>query len=228
MSSVLGISGFAGSGKDTIANHLIEKHGWSGKLSFARNLKDMVKYVFKLSEYQVSDHDGKKQDLGEVVLTTSQLGGILTWMCRTHDASGLAGRKAEIKQFLADSVGRKFSTPREIMQFVGTDVCRNIIPTYHIDIIQKLVQQIEGNWIITDVRFINEAEMLQSLNGVLIRVERPDLSLTEVYRHSSETALNDWNQWNSVILNDTPNVEDLYTKVDKFLEENQLCRKIIL
>ena len=42
---IIGICGFAGSGKDTIANHLIETHGFK-KLSFASVLKDIVSILF--------------------------------------------------------------------------------------------------------------------------------------------------------------------------------------
>lgn len=221
---LLGLSGRAGAGKDTIADYLIKDHGWSGKMSYARNLKDMIKHVFKLSEYQLMDHKGKKQPIN-ISLTPAHIGGVLTWMCRTHEASGLAGRTAEIKKFIADVKGKKFSTPREVIQFVGTDLCRMVIPTYHVDIIKQKLDKATGSWIITDVRFPNEADLVKDKGGYLIKVERPGLETTDVHRHSSETALQDWDSWHSTIINDSSNIEDLYTKVDKFLIEGNLCRK---
>ncbi len=222
MSFILGISGFAGSGKDTIGDYLVSQHGWSGKMSFARNLKDMCKAVFNLTEHQVSDHDGKKFIFPQPIkFADTHVNLLLAWMCRTHETSGFTKEhRAEILQMLSDSRGRVFRTPREIMQFVGTDFCRTIIPTYHIDIIKQKLLANEGNWIITDVRFPNEAETLQLLSGLIIRVERPGLVVSEeVIRHPSETALSDW-KFDAVILNDVERVEDLYLKVDKFLEEH--------
>ncbi len=224
MSFILGISGFAGSGKDTIGDYLVAHHGWNGKLQFARNLKDMCKSTFGLSEYQVSDHEGKKSVFkNPVKLTQTHVNLLLAWMCKTHETTGITkDRRAEVMAMIVGSYGKEFKTPREILQFVGTEFCRTIIPTYHVDIIAQKIQKDQGKWIITDVRFPNEAEMLKSISGVIIRVERPGLIIAEdVKRHPSETALADW-KFDAVVQNDVERVEDLYLKVDKFLEEQNL------
>ena len=85
MGFVLGINGAAGAGKDTLADYLVSKHGWTKKLSFARNLKDLCKKAFDLSEFQVDNQKGKGQDLEcPKVFTTDAFGSILYWMYRTH------------------------------------------------------------------------------------------------------------------------------------------------
>ena len=60
MGFVLGFSGAAGAGKDTVADYLIEGGGWDGKLSFAGNLKEMCKLVFNLTDHDVYDQEGKQ------------------------------------------------------------------------------------------------------------------------------------------------------------------------
>jgi hypothetical protein len=228
MRSVIGLSGYAGSGKDTVADFLIEKRGWTGKTSFARNLKDLVKAVFKLSEYEVSDHNGKKSKFNApLILNSSHVGAILVWMTRTHkNLSPESPSKETLKEFFLSVAGKSFETPREILQFVGTDFCRYIIPTYHTDVLKTFLSSQEGNWVVTDVRFPNEAQVIKDFNGALIKIERPDLEHSVVHRHESEVALSSWSDWDATIVNDASSIEDLYSKVDKFLEENQLCQII--
>jgi len=76
---------------------------------------------------------------------------------------------------------------REVMQFVGTDVFRRMYPKVWVDGTIKKIQA-EGSLfaVITDLRFPDEVEGVQSVDGKVIRLTRdvfPDNN------HSSETAL---------------------------------------
>lgn len=81
-------------------------------------------------------------------------------------------------------------TVRELLQRIGTDAIRNNI---HPDAWVKslfAVMSTRSNWLITDVRFPNEAQAIKDRGGIVIRVKRPFVpSDTE---HISETALDDW------------------------------------
>lgn len=72
-------------------------------------------------------------------------------------------------------------------------------------------------WIISDVRFPNEARAIKERNGVLIRVERPCPTCKKykdsfesrycsnpyhINSHESETALDNWKDWDYMIKND--------------------------
>ena len=88
-------------------------------------------------------------------------------------------------------------TPRKLLQLVGTECGRQIIhPNIWINATMSMYQAkvkfddstTDGNtwtypnWIIPDVRFINEAESIKSRNGLLIRVERPiDLRFPDLF-----------------------------------------------
>jgi len=225
MGFVLGISGPAGSGKDTVADYLIETHGWDGKLSFARNLKNMCKAVFKMSEWQVSSQEGKRATFGKpIVFTEGHLGSVLFWMSQTHANFPIAaGAKEKVKAL----VGRELRTPREILQMIGTDICRSLISSYHLDIVWKDAAA-DGNWVVTDVRFPNEAEMLANdLKGSVIKVFRPQASSCEgeTKTHLSEVALSSWSGFSDTIDNSIEGLENLYKEVNSFLERNNLpCR----
>lgn len=75
------------------------------------------------------------------------------------------------------------------------------------------------NWIITDVRYKNEADAIKSLGGILIRVDR-NTELND--DHISETALDDYDGWDYVIdnngtLGDLRNkVRELYDRTGGF------------
>ena len=226
MGLVLGLSGPASSGKDTVGNYLLSRYGW-GKLSFARNLKDMAQHVFKLSEWEVDDEKGKRMLLPvPVELTFTHIGAILTWMSRTHGSAGFPS-VAERKQRYASVlklIGRKLETPRDILQIVGTEICRTLVPNYHLDmVVQQLDTHPETNWVITDVRFPNEADLLKdTYSAHVIRLERPTLDQTQgLYSHASEIAMADWNGFSSVIENSS-SLDSLYEKVDHFLKETGL------
>lgn len=64
-------------------------------------------------------------------------------------------------------------TPRWVLQYWGTEVCRN---GFHQDIwvasLENKLRNIENDVIITDCRFSNEINTIKSLNGITIRVER--------------------------------------------------------
>jgi len=47
------------------------------------------------------------------------------------------------------------------------------------------------NWIITDVRFPNEAQAIKDKKGIIIRIDRPFVKA--INNHPSETGLDDWN-----------------------------------
>lgn len=113
------------------------------------------------------------------------------------------------------------ASPRELLQKFGTDCCRQ---SFRDDIwVRSAERRIAGlpfdNIVITDVRFINEAEAIKSWDGYLVKVDRPGYSrLTEEQQqHESETALDDWAEWDAVISNEG-SLEELVEKASEVLE----------
>ena len=64
-------------------------------------------------------------------------------------------------------------TPRWVLQYWGTEVCRN---NFHTDIwvasVENKLRQTTDNIVITDCRFINEVKSIKSVGGVTMRVSR--------------------------------------------------------
>lgn len=117
-------------------------------------------------------------------------------------------------------------TPRETMQYVGTECFRNCFGNMFPHIgdkiwIMSLQQQLEimikngqTKIVIPDVRFPNETELIRQLNGKLIRVMRPYLLMSDP--HASENYINtlvvDYE-----IVNNT--FEQLYHDVDEIITD---------
>lgn len=84
-------------------------------------------------------------------------------------------------------------TNREILQRVGTEAMRN---GFHKDVWAKITElrikeAIDGGefFIITDVRFPNEAETIRKHGGIIVEVLRPDVESNGIENHASEQRL---------------------------------------
>lgn len=64
-------------------------------------------------------------------------------------------------------------TPRWVLQYWGTEVCRN---SFHKDIwvasVENKLRQTNDNIVITDCRFANEVNSIKSVGGITMRVSR--------------------------------------------------------
>jgi hypothetical protein len=146
-------------------------------------------------------------------------------------------------------------TYRELLQIVGTDLFRN---KFHEDtwinalfVDYKAWGQYEysemylkehpnskgtelmfPNWVITDLRFPNEAKAIKDRDGIIIRINRPivkddgrwskykHVMLQTKHNHSSETSLDDYN-FDYTIDNNTT-IEELVEKVKVILKDIKL------
>lgn len=218
---IIVLAGEAGVGKDTFAKPLITagfNHG-----SFAANLKQMCQTVFNISPYLTDTQEGKMKRL-EVPrpLREVQLRAIIRWIDKTHDLTGCAHIISEIKanhiHKLVRTTGKpkEFHTAREILQFVGTDICRRICPDYHVDVLAMKIEKMPGNWVITDARFPNERAMLKKAFGAtLIRLKRPGFEPIGGI-HESELSFGKDEEYD-VVFNNSGTIEDLQNEARRYL-----------
>ena len=191
---IIGISGKACSGKDTAAKMLevlyanpdISYEDFANRkyknfadiqiMHFADILKETVRALFGIGEWETNTQEGKK-------ITISWIG----------------------------------KTVRELLQKVGQGLRDAIDPDLWI---KALFANTEGwsNYIIADVRYPNELEAIKERNGVLIRIDRNGAGAGN---HSSETALDDYNDWDLIIDNNSTK-EDLFNVLKKIIQEYPL------
>lgn len=72
-------------------------------------------------------------------------------------------------------------TPREFMQYVGTEIARQFTPNIWVN---ALDARLKGETVITDLRFDNEAAYVQNRGGMVIQIERPGTAGDDA--HASE------------------------------------------
>jgi hypothetical protein len=138
-------------------------------------------------------------------------------------------------------------TVRQLLQKVGTDAIRNQVhPNAWVNALftdykeQDYVNSINSNWIITDVRFPNEAKAIKDRGGIIIRVNREWLTVanekgnkttinhlipldsgkTNIESHISETALDDYTFDYTIDNNGT--IEELIEKVKEILIKEKI------
>jgi hypothetical protein len=124
-------------------------------------------------------------------------------------------------------------TVRELLQILGTDALRDqlhkdvwinsmfvdFMPDF-IEVRDNEFEEVEPNWVITDMRFENEFISVKRRGGVTIRVTRPSAEVDDKSKlHSSETALHNY-AFDFEIVNDG-SFEDLREKVKKVLDSLQ-------
>lgn len=214
--TIITFCGLIGSGKDTAANYLVSEHGFQQE-SFAASLKDAVASIFNWDRELL---EGKTP---EARLWRDQVD---TWW--------------------ATRLGMPDLTPRWILQYWGTEVCRI---GFHNDIwiasLENRLRTRNSNVVISDVRFPNEIKAIKNLGGYVIRIKRgedpawykhaiivnqQDRSSAEWARsaeilrnlgiHSSETA---WaGAGVDVVINNMGSIQDLHNNIEKVIKSLEL------
>jgi hypothetical protein len=211
---IIGVCGFIGSGKDTIADYLTNFHGFRRE-SFANSLKDAVAQVFGWDRTML---EGRTKQARE-------------W-------------REQKDNWWSERLGMDI-TPRWVLQYWGTEVCRR---AFHDDIwiasLENKLRNSKDDIVISDCRFPNEIKSIKDAGGIVIRVKRgpepewyndaADMNagdkcmnwmmaktrMATLGIHASETA---WvgTKFDAVLTNDG-SIDDLFVKV-KDLVSNHLA-----
>lgn len=116
-------------------------------------------------------------------------------------------------------------TPREILQLFGTDVCRENLQKYFdvstaniwSDRMLEKLQRSRTHVVVSDVRFLNEAELIRAQKGILVRIVREDMK-TGFCTHKSETEQDSIQV--DYTVNNNGTIEDLRVAVCKLLDDH--------
>lgn len=142
---VIGLTGFAGAGKSTVANYLVEQHGFT-RLSFAAPLKKMLR---TLNPIMPDSRPGHDIHLDQVIALFD-------------------GDETKIKE---SYYGPEY---RRLMQVLGTDCIRAEEPEFWTNAAERQLTDPEGKYVFDDVRFPNEAAVVTKRNPEgLWNISRP-------------------------------------------------------
>lgn len=143
---IIGICGFIGSGKDTVADYLVNEHKFK-RDSFASTLKDAVSAIFGWDRELVEGRTKEARDWREQVDP---------WWAQRLNMSNL--------------------TPRLVLQLWGTEVGRQAFHNdIWIASLENKLRKFNSDVVITDCRFPNEVQAIKNAGGIVFRVKRgPD------------------------------------------------------
>lgn len=140
---IIGVCGFIGSGKDTIADYLVNIHQFRRE-SFANTLKDAVAQVF-----------GWDRDLLEGRTRQSR-----EW-------------REQVDPWWSARLDIPHLTPRWVLQYWGTEVCRKgFHDDIWIAALENKLRNSQDDIVISDCRFPNEIKSIRNAGGIVIRVIR--------------------------------------------------------
>ena len=140
---IIGVCGFIGSGKDTVADYLTNFHGFRRE-SFANSLKDAVAHVFGWDRTML---EGRTKQARE-------------W-------------REQVDPWWAERLDIPTLTPRWVLQYWGTEVCRRAFhDDIWIASLENKLRNSTDDIVISDCRFPNEIKSIKDAGGIVVRVVR--------------------------------------------------------
>ncbi len=219
---IIGVCGFIGSGKDTIADYLTNFHGFRRE-SFANSLKDAVSHVFGWDRTML---EGRTKQARE-------------W-------------REQVDPWWSERLGMPNLTPRWVLQYWGTEVCRRSFhDDIWIASLENKLRNSTDDIVISDCRFPNEIKSIRDAGGIIIWVKRGELpewyewalnanqgengnmkwaiskhNLEKFGIHASETA---WvgTKFDAVLENNT-SIDDLFEKVKNLVEDRLASTQVLV
>lgn len=210
---IIGVCGFIGSGKDTVADYLVNFHGFRRE-SFANSLKDAVANVFGWDRTLL---EGRTKQARE-------------W-------------REQVDPWWAERLNMPNLTPRLMLQLWGTEVCRRgFHDDIWIASLENKLRNSTDDIVISDCRFPNEIKSIKDAGGIIVWVRRGELpnwynwalsanrgesgnmswsiskhNLEKAGIHASETA---WvgTKFDSILDNDG-SIDDLYAKIKDLVSD---------
>lgn len=196
MPKLIAVSGWKGSGKDTTGLHLMHKYKYR-PISFAYALKNMVSEMYGVHRFWLDDRTKKDMPLMNMpVIATDPFSQAIHNMLRDELTSG-------------------YWTPRALCILEGS-IKRSVYANYWVKkVVEEILRDEHNNYVITDMRYCNEADVLRMMipNMQAVRVVRPDLTITT--QDPSERDLDSY-KFDQVLLNDGT-IEDLGQRIDQYM-----------
>jgi hypothetical protein len=214
MIKLIGISGKIGSGKDTFAEivRLLTSMPYLTNETIAHYLSNPNPNVMK-TDWNIKKFAGKLKEVATI------LTGIPTYKFEDQDFK---------KTYLPDEWNMWYPnqdrpeamTVREFLQKLGTEAMRNGLHTNTWVNATFATFNSMSRWLITDVRFPNEAAAVIEKGGILVRIERG----SDTGDHPSETALDNYDF--NIVIENKGDLLELIQKARIFCEEYKLLATI--
>lgn len=193
-STIICISGWKRSGKDTAANLLIEKYG-AKRIGFADPLKDLVSELFPVERMATDSPVLKEAPLYHMPVKAKD------------------GFSKNVTEFMSGELKHGYWTPRALCILVGSTM-RSVDSDFWV---KKALAKVEpgGLYVIADARYKNEIDTIKSLSPSVLslRINRFDESPST---DPSERDLDDYKFDHTIYNKGT--LEDFLESVDNFMQ----------
>jgi len=198
---------------------------------FADKLKDMVCMMLACTREQLEDRVFKDTPLGEEWNKYKLKNSESPFISSEHYHKIIHKSNQPQWELIV-------MTPRLLMQLLGTEAGRNIIHPDLWVICTMSGYKPDSKWIVTDNRFPNEVKAVKNKNGLTFRIERDfnlrfpeyqnleevhtkDINLYTQLTHFSETALDNYTEFDYVIQNNGT-IFDLIKSIENILIKEKL------
>lgn len=226
---IIGLSAQLQNGKDTVAALILKLTSkqtpysqWTTR-RFAGKLKEMTAILLGCKVEDLEDINYKNSELPDEwnrwtmidpgLVTDTDEGRVTPYFATEQEVYDYVKEK---DWFWLDGLKPTVEkmTPRKILQLLGTEGGRDVIhPNIWVNATLGDLTE-KDHVIITDARFPNEVTGINRKGGIVVKIIRP--SVVSTSNHPSETSLNNYKNWDYVIINDGT-LEELEEKVEKML-----------
>lgn len=215
---IIGICGFIGSGKDTIADYLVNFHGFRRE-SFANSLKDAVAHVFGWDRMMLEGRTNQSREWRE-----------------------------QPDQWWSQRLGTEITPRLMLQLWGTEVCRKGFHDDIWIASLENKLRKTQDDVVISDCRFPNEIRAIRNAGGIVVRVKRgpepvwyelaetvnrgPDKNINwrlsknqlDAYGiHASETG---WigTEFDAVIDNNSDGLDNLYSQVKRLVQDLQQSR----
>lgn len=223
MDIVIGLIGAKGAGKTT-AYEVIQAELDVQEITLAAKLKDVSAEVTGIDRNWFDSHRFKEVDLNDPVFLTAPL------LEKIWQLYGV-GTKAPgfFDKFVRPHVGQLLHTPRQIAQYVGTEVLRAYEPDIHCLEAAKAITKTIG--VVTDMRFPNEYDFFRKnyprFHTLYIQNNGAEIHAGKD-THASEAYLKDLARKADVTVINDSSIKAFQEKVRKYIKEHFNAEQISL
>lgn len=176
MTSIIGITGYAGSGKDTVAEMLVEEIKAAGHTAAIFSFAGPIREIANALGLAAYDRD-RKEVWVTLLFDDFEERLILEIDCALGHVASMEER-CELFSFFVEALADRghlhygpagntlHISPRVFMQLLGTEAGRRVSTNFWVDLAGRLQQASEVEFSVTsDVRFPNEADSVDVLLG---------------------------------------------------------------
>lgn len=176
---IIGISGPIKSGKDLVGDIISERFGGNiERKSFGNKLKEIVAIMIGCTREDLDSQEFKATPIGEEWVNFKI--GRLNFL--TYEEAKKAAYEFDVAE---DKIKKYYLTPRDLLQRVGTEGARRVVHpnVWCLALFRDYDASKKQDWLITDVRFNNEKDIVEQNGGLNIRIKRKFANRFPEYAH---------------------------------------------